>query len=551
MPACLKYIRPFVWLLIASLCSGTLFYFIYKSAINVPFIDDYCALIDFIIQYSKAESIQQKIHFIFRQHNVHRIAFARLIVLLDYYATNSINFRHLAWIGSINQIVIAGIFSFEAYKARKDIVAIVPVILLTFNFQHINNLLWATSSLQNVGVIALACLAIWLLTKESIYFQLAGLAFAFLTTFSSGSGPAIWLVILLLAILKGNTVKCIIVLLTGICSLFLYFNQYKVTLNSSTDLVEKLFNILTVVPGVIGGSFDIQEKENYFWPVLAGFLVIMTFSYYLWKIGLNTIRKNPSILFLLGVFAFGFLSALTIGIGRSSFIENRYKIISTLCILATYTIALTCSSYKKDVVRINFINAACLCLWLLFFWGYYPEMLAYRHARKAEYLSIMNNPAKAQSSFQYRFDHLDKLGINSLDDSLIQKRFIASALQKNFRLEQLRILEAENKYRVVWKDLSNNENEAYLILKSENGSAAFPVRNVTNDIATFVKNKGEFYSGIKEVSILLDWVPKGEYNAFIYFPDKNVLVPIQDHIIVNRNVQPWLSFRWFNDNNAL
>ncbi|KAA6440155.1 hypothetical protein FEM33_05980 [Dyadobacter flavalbus] len=551
MLACLKYIRPFIWLFIAFLCTGTLFYYTFKSAINVPFIDDYNGLIDFIIQYAKAESIQKKIHFIFRQHNEHRIAFARLIVLLNYYISNSISFRHLALLGSINLIIIAGIFSIEAYKVRKNLLAIVPVILLTFNFQHINNLLWTTSSLQNIGVIALACLTIWLLTKENTFFQFSGLVFAFLTNFSSGSGPVIWLVVLLIAVAKGNITKCFIALLISICSLFLYFHNYHITLTSNTSLTEKFFNLPEVIFGVIGGTFDIQEKENYLWPVLAGFILTAIFSCCLWRMGISNLRKNPAMLFLLGAFAFGFLLAMTIGVGRSSYIENRYKIVSTLCLLATYNSVLVYSTYRENIVRINFINAVCLGLWLLFFWSYYPEMLAYNYARRAEYLSIVNNPSKAQSSFQYRFNNLDELGINSLDDSLIQETFVTSTLKKDLILPQLKISEVNNKYTVTWKEDSFNDSESYLVFKSGNGSAVFPVRNVTNDVITFVRHKGQFYSGIKQVSIFFDWLPKGSYNACVYFPGKKTMVPIQNNLVIDKNAPQWLSFRWFNDNNAL
>jgi len=49
------------------------------------------------------------------------------------------------------------------------------------------------------------------------------------------------------------------------------------------------------------------------------------------------------------------------------------------------------------------------------------------------------------------------------------------------------------------------------------------------------------------VSILYDWIQKGRYTVSVYLPDQTSFISIQDTIVVDKNVKPWLSFRWFND----
>ena len=94
MSAILKHSRP-IWLLVAMCCIATLVFFLFEAALDIPFIDDYNALLDFVIQYLRSNSIKEKLHFIFRQHNEHRIVYARLVVLLDYYVFGCTNLRHL------------------------------------------------------------------------------------------------------------------------------------------------------------------------------------------------------------------------------------------------------------------------------------------------------------------------------------------------------------------------------------------------------------------------------------------------------------------------
>ena len=531
MSAILKHSRP-IWLLVAMCCIATLVFFLFEAALDIPFIDDYNALLDFIIQYLRSNSIKEKLHFIFRQHNEHRIVYARLVVLLDYYVFGCTNLRHLIFFGSTSLFLMTGIFCFEAYKSCKNILAIVPIILLSLQFQHMGSLLWATSSLQNLAVIALACVAIWLITRSNVFINCIGIIVAFLTTFASGTGPMVWPVLFLIALLSRHMAKCLVTLLGGTASVLLYFYAYHFPTSGNTNISETLLKMPQVILGVIGGTFDIQEKGTQFIPIIAGCVIILTFSFCLGRTGLRALCKDPRSQFLVGVFLFGLLSAIAISLGRGSYVENRYKVISTLCLLATYNMVLLQLSRRHMDVCLNLVNTACLSLWLVFFWRYYPEMLEYRNVRKADYLSMKNSPQEPVTPFRQRMNALEELGVKSPDDPLVQKTFLSSIHRNNLSLPSLKILKRKHKYAVKWQGDPGLPEESYLVLRSDKGSFVFPVRKESNQFSA---------------SILYDWIQKGRYTVSVYLPDQTSFISIQDTIVVDKNVKPWLSFRWFND----
>lgn len=536
-----------IWLLVAICCAATLSFFIFEAALDIPFIDDYNALLDFIIQYLRTDSTEEKIHFIFRQHNEHRIVYARLILLLDYYVFGCTNLRHLIFLGSISLFLITLIFCVEAFKHSKNILSIVPVVLLSLHFQHMGSLLWATSALQNIGVTSLACLAIWLLTRHGVFWQCMGIIFAFITTFASGTGPFIWVVLLLIALIGRNVIQCMVITVLGTGSVLLFFHSYRFPVTENTSITGKLAAMPEVILGVIGGTFDIHEKGTPLIPVIAGLLLVLIFTFCITRTRLAALRKDPACQFLLGVFLFGVLSAIAISLGRGSYVENRYKVISTLCVLATYNMVLIQLSRKRLKIWFNVAGIACLGLWLLFFWRYYPEMLEYESVRKADHLSILNSPQITHSPFQQRINALKELGIKSPDDAQIQQTFLTSNDRNDIGLPSLKILKKKNKYAIKWRDSLGLFKECYLVLKSDRGSFVFPVRKKMNLFSDFFLSGGQFYSAEREVSISYDWIQKGRYTISVYLPDQTCFISIQDTIAIDRNVKPWLSFRWFND----
>jgi hypothetical protein len=148
-------------------------------------------------------------------------------------------------------------------------------------------------------------------------------------------GPIIWIIVLLIACNSGNVIKLVLMLLAGSASIALYFHSYHFTMPESTHVVDKLAAMFEVSLGIIGGTFDIQERGTQMTCVVAGFLIIGLFAFCLYRRGFTALRKDPSIQFLVGVFLFELLSAVAVSLGRGSYVENRYKIISTLCVLAT------------------------------------------------------------------------------------------------------------------------------------------------------------------------------------------------------------------------
>ena len=534
------------WTLLATICLATLYYHVVQFAVDIPFIDDYNGLYDFVIKYFESDTFNQKIYYIFRQHNEHRIAFARLMVLLDYYLFGVVNLRHLIILGSLNLIVMAAIFTHEIRKVSTNILALTPIVFVFFHFQHGNNLLWAESSLQNLSVLSLACTSIWLATRKNTALEISGLFVAALATFASGTGPLIWIAIGMVALINPNKIKILSIVFVGGISMFFYFHGYHASDRGNLFSFEKIINIVVVVFGVIGSAFDIRETDNHALPVIAGFGMTALFVFVVFKNGFKNLQESPRLQFLLGVFLFCLLSALAIGIGRNSFIENRYKVISSLAVLVTFSSLIPYIQRRNRLAFFSIINVVAFGGWLLFFWRYYPEMITFTERKIAHYATLINTPKHPVSAFQYRLDRLSHFGVWSPPSISEQHETGKSKVEKFSESASPIGLKEKDKYSLSWHDESKRNETGFLVLESGKSKVFYFIEQERNPLNSFLRT-GEMYSGKRKISILRSWVPKGNYQASIYYPGEAIVIPISDTLQINKTIPPWLTFNLFND----
>ena len=534
-----------IWAFLAVACLLTLFGFISYYAIDFPFIDDYNALFDFIIKYLETDDLGLRLHYIIRQHNEHRVAFTRLMVLVDYYVFGAVNLRHLIFLSTLNLVAIGALFIYEVLKITRNLLALTPIIFIFFHFQHTGNLLWAESSLQNSSVISLACVSIWLFTKKSPLYSALGLLIAIVTTFSSGPGPLIWFAIIPLLLVSPGKIKIASVLVVGGFSLFFYFHSYHSSFIGATNWLKKIVEIPVVVLGLIGSLSDIHEKENHAFPVFFGAILVGTFVFFMFKNGWEEIKRRSSMQFLIGVFLFGLLSALAISLGRGSFIENRYKIISSVCLLATYVASLSYIVRYQKWGILNMFNGTAFLFWLLLFWRYYPEMATDRQRKIADYKSQSNSPdINPFSPFKFRLNMLRKLGIGSppvLKD--YEKRNDNAATRE---IKKINSIKEGNKFSVEHDDVNNTSGEAYLVMTSDSSKVFYPFLRERNTLFDFMTS-GNIYTGKKNVAMYREWAPRGTYQVSIFFPKQNRTIVTSDTIQNNNSAPPWLTYRAFND----
>ncbi len=131
----------------------------YQLSSEIPYLDDYDALINFLISVKKETSLIKKIELLFQQHNEHRIVIPRLVVWAQYALTGEVNLRHTIIFGNLMLVGICYILI--RFFLQKTLWTIsFGSLLLLMNYLHFENYQWALSSLQNFGVLFFSLISI-------------------------------------------------------------------------------------------------------------------------------------------------------------------------------------------------------------------------------------------------------------------------------------------------------------------------------------------------------------------------------------------------------
>ena len=233
-----------------------LFYFLVINdyAVNLPYRDDYDAILKFLINFSKSSSLD-KLSLLFSQHNEHRILSSRLLYFSYYELFTTINLKNVIFIGNAQLIII---FSICAYFLRKHITLYwgLPILVLSlciFDINNYENSDWAMACVQNYGIIMFFMLSLFFYNfNDKRTLPLAILA-QFICAFSSGNGILAGMSIILFNLLNKDRVK---ILSSSIAFVFfssLYFYHYKSYPNPYMG--KHVLDILSYFFGLAGAHF--------------------------------------------------------------------------------------------------------------------------------------------------------------------------------------------------------------------------------------------------------------------------------------------------------
>lgn len=156
---------------------------------NIPKLDDYDAILGFMNDFAKAD-FGTRLQLLFAQHNEHRIFTSRIIYLLQYYITGSVNFKSIIYIGNLQLIPIFILFAYFIKRFVKTmwVVPAIAASLCIFDVAGYDNSGFAMAAIQNYGVVMYFALSLYFYhTKGRHNIWLAPLM-QVLCIFSSGNG---------------------------------------------------------------------------------------------------------------------------------------------------------------------------------------------------------------------------------------------------------------------------------------------------------------------------------------------------------------------------
>lgn len=155
-------------IILTLLCWLPYFIYIYHNSSGIPFNDDYDLFLKTLLDYNSAGSIKEKVLILFSQHMEHRPVIPKLIAILIWKLSGAISFKSLIVVGNIflylNWVLL---YSIVAPKTiRKSLLYGVIIFLLLTGLQSMENMIWATGSVQNYGFVFFISFSLYLILSR-------------------------------------------------------------------------------------------------------------------------------------------------------------------------------------------------------------------------------------------------------------------------------------------------------------------------------------------------------------------------------------------------
>lgn len=237
------------WLGIGLIAVPVIYFFILLDAhvVNIPYTDDF-NLLETVQKLRNASNVVDMMKVLFEQVNQHRFAFERIVMLIMFAITGTVNIKTQIVIGNLFLLGIGYLLYLNFKKENISWHLFIPVPYVLFNLVFFENVYWGIAALQNTPLIFFAFLtAHGLARQDRKGFRIAVIA-ALLTTFTSGSGMLAWVVG---AVLLGFQKRFISLLwwVAGMAAVLLFYFYFDYTFIPATGekvWTHPVFNLLYV-----------------------------------------------------------------------------------------------------------------------------------------------------------------------------------------------------------------------------------------------------------------------------------------------------------------
>lgn len=164
-------------------------------ALNANYVAyDDIHVLQIVEQWQNAASWREKLDWLTIGFPEHRIVFTRLVVLLSYWLTGSVNFKTLMVISNLLWVGQLGILLKVFRKLNLSFVYFIPLCWIVLNVHSFENIFWGTSSLGNFGLLFFTMMAAYGYTQLSPKYIWVGILFSIFATFTYGNGLLTFLI---------------------------------------------------------------------------------------------------------------------------------------------------------------------------------------------------------------------------------------------------------------------------------------------------------------------------------------------------------------------
>ncbi|RXK48918.1 hypothetical protein ESB04_08175 [Aquirufa rosea] len=332
LPSTMPSKEKLAWLLALGAILFFHFYRLHLYTLNFPNWGDDYAFLE-LIDYVKNHNLTENISYIFHFHNqIHRIAYARLWVVIQYAIGGELNFKTAIFLANLQLILLLIPFHLFLQKIKRSPWHLIGIACLLFsplgNLDNYNLI----GVLQHTGsILFLVWISYGLFYAENSFWVLfLALCYPFVST----EGLAFLPMVTYVWWTKNSKLKIVFSLL-AITVIVFYFHDYVGTSSSKGSFSWLHLKGLLIFLG--NWALPISDSFRAWINLLAGTLVLL---YFTWKIiGSISIKLSFPALLFLQVLATGVLICL----GRASMgdlelitLSDRFLLYGHITLLAVY-----------------------------------------------------------------------------------------------------------------------------------------------------------------------------------------------------------------------
>jgi hypothetical protein len=320
----------------------TFYAFLSKSLTSIPFLDDYHAVLGFLLLWKKESGIKHILEILTYQHTDYRLMFENAIFGAQYVILGHTNIKALSILGNLFVIPIFGMLYLiwrECGRPRDyTMLAFVPVSWILFQLQYASALNTAMASLQIIPVILFALLTCFLATKTSTASFLGTLLSLLFCIASSGNGLFMIPIVAVIYLQRRQFKRLAIWCCVSAIACLVYFHGYDYTVEAvHTQVNNNVLSVLEHFSLPYGAAFlgSVAAASNPLPAILFGIVLTIVFIFAT-RDRLFTQRPalyySAMFFFVTGIAVSGLRSSL----GLVTALGSRYRINSAVLLILLY-----------------------------------------------------------------------------------------------------------------------------------------------------------------------------------------------------------------------
>lgn len=507
----------FYWLIVlAAAYISWYFYYVVQYAVNIPYLDDYDAILNYILTFREI-NLGNQLKSLLLPHSEHIMIMTRVVSWVSYSLAGKIDFGNLLIIGNgLLVIQLAFLYRLFTPSNRFSVFYFLVVVLVFLNPQYSPTSFWAMALWSNIWVLLPVTLSIFLLSNPKIWYW--ALPAALLSLFSNGNGLMIWPVGFLILLLdKRSLNQHLVWISTAILACGAYF--YLMRQQPSSGIFE-LSNLPFLPLNILAflGSYGalLGGKLGQSMAVLVGIIVVVT-SIFTFQKYLQTRERTD--LILLSLMAFIFLTALAVALfraekGLSIIIGGRYRHYSSLAVAINFLMAFRLINFRLNRLIALVPWTIVIIITVLSFYRDIGLRKTTEWRTITDYYNILNNQLDVYTTdgtprFVKTAAEAQAIGLYTIPSryDLMNQLKIASRLpfqgkqQKEYHKETKADGVTCGNYWLIEEpqlEFPKAANEAiYLVLVNGAKQLIFPTASTRNDLVSMLKQRSYFKKGLE------------------------------------------------------